>query len=311
MNETNLKDVDLNLLVALEALLEEQNVTRAAERLGLSQPAASHALRRLRELFDDPLLVSGSGGMKPTPKAESLLSPLVRALREVEAVLVSEESFEPAATHRPFRLGCPDLLASFFTGLLSWMNAEAPRASLEVDSEYLDGMENSLETGRFDIVIGPIPERATTRLRQRRVGTTEWFCLMRRGHPALEGGFDVGSWLAYPHVVIGEEKAGVSLIELALEAVGEQRTVGLTLPDFLLGPPAVEASELIFTAPHMLAADAIERYDLVARPTPVPVPGVDTAVMWHERWDADHGHEWFRTGVWNALREQWNIMPET
>ncbi len=310
MHEIDLRDIDLNLLVTLEALLQEQNVTRAAERLGRSQPAASHALARLRELFDDPLLVSGRGGMKPTPKAQALRVPLERALRQVESVLAAERVFEPAATTRTFRLGCPDLLANFFTDLLGWMVAEAPQASLEVDTYYGVDMEQALETGRFDVVVAPIPEKATTRIRQRRVGAVDWYCLMRRGHPALDGPFDVDAWVRYPHVMVVSGDASPSLVDLALEQAGARRRVGLTVPQFLLGPPAVAASDLIFTAPHMLAADAVARWDLVARPTPLAVPRVDAAILWHERWDADDGHAWLRKGVLEAVRERWNHMPQ-
>jgi DNA-binding transcriptional LysR family regulator len=311
MHDINLPDIDLNLLVALEALLQEQHVTRAARRLGRSQPAASHALSRLRELFDDPLLVSGAGGMQPTPLAESLLEPLERALRQVESVLVTERGFDQATTTRSFSLGCPDLLATFLPSLLTWMEGQAPGATMEVDSPYLDNVEDDLGKGRFDVIIAPIPDAATSRIRQRRVGAVRWYCLMRPGHPALDAEWGLESWVSYPHVVVRQERAGVNLIDVAIEAAGLSREIGLTIPQFLLGPPAVETSNLIYAAPHILAADAVERYDLVARPLPVDPPPVDAAVLWHERWDADDGHRWFRTGIWEALKTRWDVVPDS
>jgi DNA-binding transcriptional LysR family regulator len=309
MHDIDLTDIDLNLLVALEALLKEQHVTRAARRLGRSQPAASHALARLRDLFDDPLLVSGSGGMQPTPLAESLREPLERALRQVESVLATERRFDPSTTARTFSLGCPDILAAFLPRILAWMESEAPGARMEVDAPYLDEFEEDLGQGRYDAIVAPIPDEATSRIRQGRVGAVSWYCLVRPEHPALEGGFDLESWVAYPHVVVRQERAGVNLIDAMIEEAGLSRDIGLTIPQFLLGPPAVESTDLIYAAPHILAADAVQRYDIVARPLPVPAPEVDAAVLWHERWDADPGHRWFRTGIREVLRESWDVAP--
>lgn len=309
MHEINLANIDLNLLVALEALLQEQHVTRAARRLGRSQPAASHALSRLRELFDDPLLVAGAGGMQPTPLADSLRDPLERALRQVESVLATERTFDPATTHRSFSLGCPDILATFLPHVLSWMEDEAPSARMEVDAPYLDEFEEDLGQGRYDAIVAPLPEEATSRIRQRRIGAVSWYCLLRPDHPALDGGFDLESWVAYPHVVVRQERAGVNLIDVMVQEAGLSREIGLTIPQFLLGPPAVETTDLIYAAPHILAADAVQRYDIVARPLPVEAPQVDGAVLWHERWDADPGHRWFRTGIWQAIEQRWDVAP--
>jgi len=307
MHDTNLSNIDLNLLHTLDVLLAEESVTRAAQRLGRSQPAVSHALAKLRELFDDPLLVQHGRGMRRTPKADALAGPLERALRQMESVLALEQVFDPQETRRVFGLGCSDALGVLLGDVLQWFGEEAPQAHMDVSWPQRGELERSLELGRYDVALAPVPLRSTTALRQLSIGPVSWRTLMRPRHPLDDGAPpSLRAWTSHAHVVVRSGSRSPSAVEVALERKGTSRRVGLTVPGFLLGPRAVVHSNLLFTAPHIVARDAEQTFGLVAVDPPLEIPGVHVAVMWHERWDADPGHTWFREGLARVVRARWS-----
>lgn len=309
MQEMNIAELDLNLLVALDALLREESVTQAARRLGKSQPALSHTLGRLRDVFDDQLLVPGKGGMKPTPKADSLRAPLERVLRQIESLISVETQFEPASTTRSFTIGCPDLFGIVLESVVTWFAGQAPRAHFEMSSSNLDELEGALEAGRHEIVLGPVPDQATSQLRQRYVGKLEWCCLVRPDHPVLTGEFTLDNWVAFGHVMVAYGHRARSMVGAAIQSAGSSRRVAVTVPSFLAAASAVANTDYILTAPHMLAAHAGRQHGLVPVRPPIELPITHVGVMWHERWDADAGHEWFRTGVWRQIKDRWDDKP--
>lgn len=311
MNNMNIAALDLNLLVALDALLREESVTQAARRLGKSQPALSHTLRRLRDVFDDQLLVPAHGGMRPTPKADSLRAPLERVLRQIEALVRAETAFVPASSARTFTIGCPDLLGVVLEDLVSWFAREAPRAQFEMAPADFNELERSLETGRHDVVLGPVPEVASRGLRQRGIGKIDWTCLVRPGHPVLAGEFTLDEWVSFGHVVVLVGRREHSVVDAAIQAAGRSRKIAVTVPSFLLAPRAVITTDFIYTAPHILAVHAQREHGLVALRPPIEIPGMQVSVMWHERWDADPGHMWFRDGIWAQSKRTWDAISRT
>lgn len=278
-----LRALDLNLLLALDALLEARGVSQAARRLGLSQPATSHALARLREALGDPLLVRDGAGMAPTPRALALQGPLRAALVDLGRLLAEAGGFDPAVSRRRFTLACPDILAPLVPELLAAL-AEAPGVDLELGPE---GAEADLTLGSLLV--------ADPRLRGRVLGRARWAVAMRPGHPALERPWSVEAWLAWPHVVVRTPAPGPGLVEQSLTEAGHSRRVGLYAPSFLLAAAVVARTDLLFTAPEAV----LRRLEppLAVRPPPLSLPDVPVAATWPERLDGDPGHRWFRERV--------------
>ena len=293
MHDVDLSAIDLNLLVALEALLAEQSVTRAAARLGVGQPAASHALGRLRRLFDDPLLVRVGRGMAPTPLGEALGEPLARWLAEARHLIAGAGAFEPAETTRRFVLAAPDLLAPIVPRLSARLAAEAPRASLEVRSRRGAGAEG-LAGGEADVTLTGALD-AGPGLMRRGLGELHFAVVGRRDHPALaRRRLGRKAWAAHPHVVVCTGHEGSSVVARALDAAGFERRVGLIVPGFLAALVVVAETDALFCVPRELAAPLLERLGLVARRPPVPTPAVPVVALWHERVHAAPAHRFFR-----------------
>ena len=177
---------DLNLLVALGALLETNSVTEAARRLGITQSSMSHNLGRLREFFGDPLLVRSGRGMRQTPHAEALRAPTQRVLAEIQRLIQAEVSFDPKTSRRVFDIACPSLVTVILPGLLARLHAEGPGIGIKLHTPRRGNVVAALKESRVELALGPPQENAPGVL-QRRVGTVGWAVFGRAGHPALAG----------------------------------------------------------------------------------------------------------------------------
>lgn len=288
MHDIDIDHIDLNLLIALDALLAEGHVTRAARRMGRTQSATSHALSRLRELLGDPLLVRGSGGMVRTARAEALRAPLRRALDELGRVLSEGTAFDPATSRKTFVLACTDLLATALPSLVAELAALAPHARLEI----------SPPSDAADIALAAAPSEAPGQ-RMRTLGEVSWVVLARRGHPVRK--LDAASWARFPHVQVRVGNPGPSIVDRALGKVGLERTVGVVVPSFLLAPELVARSDYFFAAPRELVRELAARLDLAMHEPPLPIPNVPVAMIWHERHQSDPAHAWLRALVGRVL----------
>lgn len=297
MHAIDVSGVDLNLLTTLAALLDERSVTAAARRLGLGQPATSHALARLRELFADPLLVRSGRAMVPTPRAEALREPLARLLADATRLLHHQTRFTPATSTRSFTLVCPDLLATLLPRIVARLRREAPRASLEV--VHRGGDERlALEDGRADLLLGPTPGDGPG-LRTRGLGSVHFGVVARRHHPGLtaSGQLRAHAWTAYPHVMVRSGSTSRSVVGDALTQAGLTRELALVVPSFLAALVAVAETDLFFAAPRELLHPLATRLELVVVPPPISIPPVPVAAVWHERFDAEPAHRFLRALV--------------
>lgn len=293
MNEVDVSKLDLNLLSVLHALLAEGSVTRAARRLGVGQPATSHALSRLRELFGDPLFVRAGRQIVPTPRAEALREPLARLLAEAARLVSHETGFDPARTTRAFTLVCPDLLAPALPRLIARLGAEAPRARLEVVLPRPDDAR-ALEEGRVDLALLPSPEEGPG-LVLRGLGTVTFAVVARSGHPlARSGRLTAEDWAAHPHVLVRTGHGGRGVVGSELSRVRFQRRIGLAVPTFLSALWAVAETDLFFTAPRELVAPLVRRFDLQILDPPIEMPALPVAALWHERFHAEPALRFFR-----------------
>lgn len=289
--------IDLNLLVALDAFLEERSVTRTAKRLGVGQPAASHTLARLREVLQDPLFVRSSGKLVPTPYAERLREPVARLVHDARRIVTGTHRASAVTGLRRFTLICPDLLAPLLPRISARLNAAAPRVSLRVLPRAAQEAR-WLEEGEADLVLGPALHEGPG-LRTRSLGTISFGIVAREGHPLLQGP-DVPSlerWLSYPHAVVQSGSGTPNIIATHLNKAGLLRHVGLVVPSFLTALHSVAASDLLLSAPLELVLPLVRPLGLATANLPMAVPPLSVAALWHERSDHDEAHRLLRATV--------------
>jgi DNA-binding transcriptional LysR family regulator len=310
MHETNdpltpLGRMDINLLVSLDALLQLRSVTAAAKQLGVTQPAMSHALRRLREQFNDGLLVRAGGAMVLTPRAESLSRPLRAALVQLSETIAAPEPFDPGTTDRTFRMVSPDLFdLLLLPALLREMARAAPGATLSVSPGFSRASEH-LATGEIDIAIAPsLLPRSSERfgpplapdLRLRRLVEDRFQAFVRVGHPALERRrLSVAAFARLDHVLVSPTGLGAGPADAALEAHGVARRIVLRVPTFASALAAVRESDLVIVAPGVLETQAGRMGLAVLKlPAQLTLPDHALSMVWHPRYQDDPGHAWLR-----------------
>jgi DNA-binding transcriptional LysR family regulator len=308
----DLAQVDLNLLVAFDVLARERSVTRAAERLGLTQSALSHALRRLRELLGDPLLVRGQSGMMLTPRAEALVVPLRSGLLTLGRALAVQSAFDPGTAQRTFTIATPDIFdVLVMPPLLARVRTLAPGIALTLLANNSPALAERLETGDVDFAVVPRVEQTRNAppqpppqgLLQKTLFRDGYACMLRTDHPALKKrSFTLEQYLALPHALVAPRGDGLGQVDEALAALGKSRTIALRMPHFLGALAIVARSDLVLTAPTVLAA--ISDVSVAAVPPPLTLPQHSVNLLWHERFDNDPAHQWLREQVSDVAREE-------
>ncbi|EJE53105.1 transcriptional regulator [Acidovorax sp. CF316] len=291
--------IDLNLLAAFDALVSERNVTRAAVRVGVSQPAMSAALSRLRTLFNDPLFLRSAQGLVPTPKARELAGPVSQALQQIKAALLPKEQFEPATSTMTFTLGLSEYPAFVLLPLLSRaLEQLGPALSLSVHAiGSRDSAVDLLDAGTIDAAIGVPPTQAENRILTRSVMRDEFITIVRRGHPAVQDGMSMQVFLALRHVLVSPEGDRHGLVDQALAYLGQRRTLGLALPQMFAAPSMVAQTDMVATVMGRVARQSPHWRKLAAFTPPVTLPVIGYDLMWHRRNDAHPAQQWLRDQV--------------
>ncbi|PXW28381.1 LysR family transcriptional regulator [Paraburkholderia caballeronis] len=288
----NLGRLDLNLLLTLDVLLAEHNVTRAAQRLNLSQPTVSVQLARLREIFGDPLLLPGPRGMRPTARADELREPLRRALDALEQAVSPSQAFEPSAATHTWRVAATDYGES--TIVLPALNAlrdAAPGARLAVVEMVPSRIAKQAEQGGIDLVFHT-GEGSPAGLHRRVLFTERYVLAGRAGHPRLKRRPTLAQFCALDHVIVSPDGAGFyGVTDEALAERGVTRRVVLSVPHFLFVLSVVASTDLVAMVPSRLA---LNHAALRVVEPPVEVPGYEMAMLWHERVHRDPAHKWLR-----------------
>ena len=295
MRQVDLRRVDLNLLVALEALLEEKSVTRAAHRLGISQPAASRALGRVRALFSDALLVDGPGGYVLSARAEELRPALCGILAGVGEMLEAN-AFDTATATGRIRLLMPDLQAAALAPhLLARLAGEAPSLDLDIVAPGTSGFE-TLENGTADAMVALVDE-APAGIQRRSLYDEELVTLMRAHHPALAGKLTLERFLALEHIVVSVTGVGHAPVDEALAQMGRTRRVKLRVPNFFAAVEIAARSDLIMTLPSSLARAAANMGRFVSLPPPLDLGRFTMSLAWHARQQDAPRHIWLRRTI--------------
>jgi DNA-binding transcriptional LysR family regulator len=300
MNEIDLQRVDLNLLVVFDTLMGTRSVSQAAQQLSRTQSAVSHALERLRQQLNEPLLVRQGGEMVPSPFALRLHAQLQPLLKQLAQSLAPPEDFVPSSTQRRFTLAMRDFLAGLFPDLLHLMQARAPQAQLE----WLlvpDDVFVALLAGDLDVFIGPTPlANMPAGIAMQPCGGLQWSCFARSDHPALaQWGQD--AWSHWPHLMVGVSDAARSTVAIAAREAGCTRHVQSRVPLFSAVAPALANSNLIATLPRAVMHGSLTHWGLVELPTPFPIEPIGHAMYWARRLEGDAGLAWFRAQVQEAL----------
>lgn len=291
----NLRSVDLNLLVALEALLEERHVSRAALRVGLSQPAMSNALSRLRVTFGDALLVRTPAGMELTDRARELAGLVGLALRQAERVFTSRPAFEPQACERRFVLRMSDLLGQLFLPAIAAALARAaPRAALEVVHLSPSQTVEALEADACDAALSMGLAHGAA-IRRDALLEDRMVCVFRRGHPATRRPLDIERFLRLDHLRVSISPVDSRFVDDVLARMGQRRRVALNVPHWLVVPAVLRLTDMVAVMPERLANVLAAPTDgFTLRDVPFESSSFEWALYWHRRREGSAEHDWFR-----------------
>ncbi|MFY0476225.1 LysR family transcriptional regulator [Achromobacter marplatensis] len=297
-------DFDLNLMRVFLIVLHERSVTRAAQRLNLTQPAVSYALARLRERFDDPLFVRTATGMQPTPIAFALAGPIERGMNSFAEAVNLRQRFDPATSTRRFRLSMSDIGEMVFLPvLMERVHALAPRLRVEVVEIALEQLPQALKDGEIDLAIGNLAGLGR-HTRHADLFSERYACMGRRGHPVLSAGLTRGQFKRLDHILVAARGSAHRLLDDVLGEAGLHRQPYLTLPHFSAAAEIVRRTDLTVTLPFRAALWFNRDNAFHIRPLPIALPPLCVTVHWHPRFENDPGTMWLRNLVETTLADE-------
>ena len=293
--------VDLNLFIVFEAIYAEGSVTRASLKLNLTQPAISHALGRLRVMFDDPLFVRQGHLMVSTPLARSIIEPVRHSLRGFEVTLNKLNRFDPASTEKEFTLALRDVLEStVLPPLMVALEREAPHArvaAVQVDRREL---ESELQAGTLDCAIDVLLPLAPD-IRHARILADRTLVVARRGHPRLQDSITLDQYLAEEHILASSRRKGPGIEDFELSRIGMQRKIRLRCQHYFAACRVVSQTDLLLTMPERYARVANQQFDNQLLPLPLEMPAWDVYLYWHANVEDDPANKWLRERLTAAM----------
>ena len=292
-----LRNIDLNLLVVLDALLTEKHVTRTGARLHLSQPAISHSLSKLRVLLDDPILIRQGSEVVLSALAQNLQAPLKEILSQIEILLGKSIDFVPANSHRTFRLAMSDYGAAIvLPKLLRQLRAQAPNTTLVVTQDSRHGMFEQIAQGKIDLALGVFPH-LTADISSEVLFEETFSCLLDRSTLPASGQLDLDNYLLRPHISVSVDGCTHGEIDRLLRAEGLQRRIAVSVPHWRTAPSMISNTDLILTVATRTLDNAPLDDDLVSLSPPLPIPPFPFVQIWHNRFGEDPAHIWLREQV--------------
>ncbi|MFF7400197.1 LysR family transcriptional regulator [Achromobacter sp. NPDC008082] len=284
-------------------VLHERSVTRAAQRLNLTQPAVSYALGRLREQFNDPLFVRTATGMQPTPVAFALADPIERGMNSFAEAVSLRQQFDPATSTRRFRLSMSDIGEMvFLPPLMERVHALAPRLQIEVLEVALEQLPQALKDGEVDLAIGNLAGLGRHTCHAD-LFSERYACMGRRGHPVLSAGLTRGQFKRLDHILVASRASAHRLLDDVLGEAGLHRQPYLALPHFSAAAEIVRRTDLTVTLPYRAALWFNRDHAFDIRPLPISLPPLCVTVHWHARFESDPGTMWLRRLVEATLAD--------
>jgi DNA-binding transcriptional LysR family regulator len=299
-----LHEIDMNLLVVFNQLLVERRVSKVADNLGISQPAVSNSLAKLRKLLGDELFLRTHKGMEPTPFADQLAESVSYALAMIHSGLNQRTAFDPSTSDRAFTVGMTDIGEIYFLpALIERLRREAPRVSVSTVRNTALTLRDDLESGRVDLAIGLLPQLKAGFF-QRRLFSQSYVCLMRRGHRLDKKKISLAEYSAAEHLLVVSAGTGHGKVDELLQRSGVTRTVRLTVPHFVSVGHILQGSDLITTVPQRLAERLVEPFGLVQVPHPAKLPDVAINVFWHAKYHRAPANRWLRGVVFELFGDE-------
>ena len=290
----NIRNCDLNLLVVLEALLRKRNVSHAAAEIGLSQPAMSNALSRLRETFGDPLFIRGRTSMIPTERALELEQGLKEALEKIKGVLEKPRAFNPKESDMQFTLGATDY-SEFCTlpKITETLEREAPSLQIRIVPLSKSSPLQELSQGTMDFAIG-LFDPPPNGFFHNSLSSDSFVCLLKKGHSAAKGGINLKTFASLKHVLVAPWEGMVGIVDRELEKKGMKRAIALSIPHFLLAPHIVAETDYAVTLPEKVAAPFEKLLPVKTHELPLKIPGPTLSLLWHKRSHESPAQKWLR-----------------
>lgn len=299
-----LHEIDLNLLVVFHHLLVERRVSKVADNLGISQPAVSNSLAKLRKLFGDELFLRTPKGMEPTPFADQLAESVSYALAMIHSGVNQRTSFDPSTAQRSFTIGMTDIgEITFLPALIERLHRDAPGVVLSTVRNAAINLRDELESGKVDLGIGLLPQLKAGFF-QRRLFSQRYVCLMRRGHRLDKRRITLAEYAAAEHLVVVSAGTGHGKVDELLQRSGVARQVRLTVPHYVSVGHILQGSDLVTTVPERLADRLLEPFGLAKVPHPARLPDIAINVFWHAKYHRAPANRWLRGIVFELFADE-------
>ncbi len=298
----NIDELDLNLLRVFDAVYREQSLSRAAQRLGLSQPGISQALNRLRQHIGDPLFVRQTHGVAPTAYSDAIAEPIQRALENLQAALHTRTVQDLRQIDRRLRIAMSDYSESLILApLIRLIDEQAPKLQIRVVPDDRVNLHTAMNDGELDLVIGAIPP-LDEQYRHQDLCTEEFVCIVRRGHPVIQGHLSLDHYKQARHVGIAVRAAQLSKIDQACQPHGFQRQINVVVPNFMALPFIIAATDCVATMPRRLLRLVPPHLGLQILPAPIALPTPTIRQYWPERNHQDMVCRWMREQIYQICQ---------
>jgi DNA-binding transcriptional LysR family regulator len=293
----NLASIDLNLLVVFNALMTERQVTRAGESIGLSQPATSNALARLRKLTQDKLFIRNGGELQPTPVAIELAQQIQPALAQIHTALSPIQPFDPLTSDRVFSIGMNDYVEFvLLPPLLEKLATTAPHVKIQVRSGNREQQLALLDNGEVDLMCGLFPNKIAWH-EQQLLFQERFVCVCSRNHPSLGDTLSVQEYVDADHLLISVQEDMVGRIDYLLAKQHLKRNITLSIPHFLVAPAILARTNLIATMVERVAVEFASAHNLKILPSPIPLQGFSVFMRWHQSMHEHAANAWLRSTI--------------
>jgi len=309
IHHINLAGIDLNLLVVFDALMTEKNVTRAGERLGLSQPATSNALSRLRNLMADDLFVRSATGLQPTPKAIALNQQLHPVLQQIQSTLLEKPIFNPTTSDRIFAIGMSDYVEfTLLPKLMQRIQAIAPNVILQIRSGERQKQLSLLDNGEVDLVCGVFPEQIQWH-KEELLFPENFVVVCRRDHPTIGNSLSLEEYLSVSHLLVSLKEDRTGQVDISLAQQTLKRHIALSIPHFLIAPFILTQTDLIATLAQRIALAFAEKQNLKILPIPLEIKGFSIWMRWHQSSEKSPDCQWLRSQIIEVSNANYSILP--
>jgi DNA-binding transcriptional LysR family regulator len=298
-----LRDLDLNLLVILHELTDKGSVSKAAKSLGMSQPAVSNALNRLRKALGDDLFLRTSRRITPTRYAENMKEPIAHALEMILGAVNTATVFDPVTTTRSFRVALTDVGEIYFLPtLMPLLSKAGPGITISSVRNTAVNLKDEMESGDIDLAMGLLPE-LNFGFFKRRLFSQRYLCLFRQSHPLAQTGVTLAAFEAAEHINVTAAGSGYAAIEAAFERARVRRNVKLQVPHFIAVGRILQATDMIAVVPEAYACHALESGGLASAPCPIELPAITINILWHAKNHRDAGNQWLRRLIFENFSE--------